>query len=217
MLEIRNLTFQKRLINISLSCRSREIHALLDPNGSGKSTLLKGIVGLLATSLDCIFWQGEALHQKPRNKISQIVTWLPQQLNIPFEYTVEEFVGMGRYMHGDQGEIEPYLERTDLLCWRRRPVQELSQGEKQRVYLARALATEAPVLLLDEPQAHLDLGRQKQFWVLLQELANEGKTLLVANHDWHSSRKYCTHAAVLERGTCVMQGAISELRELENL
>lgn len=212
MLEIRNLNFQNRLRNISLRCCSGEIHALLGANGSGKSTLLKGIMGLLPSSLSCVFWQEEDLHCKSRPEISQIVTWVPQQLNIPFEYSVEEFVAMGRYMHGDQGLIDPYLKQTDLLEWRKRPVQELSQGEKQRVYLARALATEAPVLLLDEPQAHLDLKRQKLFWILLQELAAGGKILLVANHDWHSSRKYCTHGTLLEQDRCIEQGLIQELK-----
>jgi ABC-type cobalamin/Fe3+-siderophores transport system ATPase subunit len=211
MLEVRNLSFEKRLSSLSLTCHPGDIHALLGANGSGKSTFLRGVMGLLHLSTDCVYWKGDPLHQKTRPEISRIVTWLPQQLQIPFDYTVEEFVAMGRYMHGNKGRLEPYLERTDLLEWRTRPLKELSQGEKQRVYLARALATEAPVLLLDEPQAHLDLGRQKQFWTLLQTLAKEGKTFIVANHDLHSSRNYCTHATFLEKGQCLWQGAVLDL------
>lgn len=211
MLEVRDLSFKNRLFSVSLSCCPGEIHALLGANGSGKSTFLKGVMGLLPVPSTAVLWKSEPLHLKSRKEISQILAWLPQQLSIPFDYTVEEFVAMGRYMHGNQGRLEPYFEKTETLAWKTRPLHELSQGEKQRVYLARALATEAPVLLLDEPQAHLDLSRQKQFWNLLKSLSQEGKILIVANHDLANSQKYCSHATLLEGGCCVRQGKVLEL------
>jgi len=211
MLEVRELSFPERLHPITLTCYPGEIHAILGSNGSGKTTLLKALLGLLPVPNNRVLWRGEPLLQKTRLEISRIVAWLPQQLQIPFEYTVEEFVGMGRYAHGDRGSLEPYLLKTDLLAWRHRLVHSLSQGEKQRAYFARALATEASVLLLDEPQAHLDLTRQRQFWTLLTRLAEEGKIILVANHDLHSSHRYCTHATILERGQCVAQGPVLTL------
>lgn len=211
MLEVRNLTFEKRLQGISLTCKPGEIHALFGANGSGKSTFLKSVMGLLPLSFEQVFWNGEPLHLKPRIEISRIASWLPQQLQVPFEYTVEEFVAMGRYMHRNKGSLDQFLEKVDVLPWKNRLLHTLSQGERQRVYLARILATESPLLLLDEPQAHLDLGKQKKFWSLIQLLASEGKTVIVANHDLQSSQKYCTHIALLEQGRCIQHRPVSEL------
>lgn len=211
MLEIREVSFERRLESFSLTCKPGEIHAILGANGSGKSTLLRVIMGLLPPRQGSILWEGKPLHQKTREEISQIATWLPQQLQTPFDYSVKEFVSMGRYMHEGRGCIETYLEKCDLYPFLHKPVRELSQGEKQRVYFARALATEAPILLLDEPQAHLDLRWQRRFWSLLQELSQEGKIPIVANHDLPSSKKYCSHATYLERGRIILQGAVLEL------
>ena len=206
MLECQALSYRHLLENISLCFNPGEIHAILGPNGAGKSTLLKALAGIWAPTQGKVCWLSTPLTLQNRQAWSGLITLIPQSPNMTFEYTVEEFVGMGRYLHPTSGSVSDYLKRVDVLPFSKRALRHLSQGERQRVYIARALATEATVLLFDEPTANLDINHQLQIWELIQQLAQEGKIIVVANHDLSNSRKICSHAAILQGGHCVAFG-----------
>jgi iron complex transport system ATP-binding protein len=206
MLECRALGCHSLIRDLSSTFRKGEIHAILGPNGAGKSTFLKTVAGLLRPTQGAVLWNGQPLEHLTRKERSRLITFVPQSPTIAFDYTVEEFIQMGRYVHRTPGSVASYLHKVDCSHLVHRSMHHLSQGEKQRVYIARALATEAEVLLLDEPTASLDFSHQRQIWLLLKQLAHEGKTLLVANHDLHSSARICTHALVLQGGHCKGSG-----------
>lgn len=211
MLECNELSYHSLIEEISLKFKPGEIHALLGPNGAGKSTLLKTLAGIWTPTAGTVCWHGQNLDQIDRRSKSRLITLVPQSPSIPFDYTVEEFVAMGRYLFKEHGSLSLILRKVDVFHLAKRWMRHLSQGEKQRVYLARALATEASVLLLDEPTASLDIGHHLQIWYLIQQLAKEGKVILVANHDLLSSQRMCTHAAVIHGGRCAAHGAYQEV------
>lgn len=179
--------------------------AIIGPNGAGKTTFLKALCGILPAKGQ-VFWQQRSLSNLNRHSIAKILTLVPQNPNAVFDFSVEEFVGMGRYAHGNSQNIDQALEAVDGLRFKKRPLQQLSQGERQRIYIARALATEAPVILLDEPAAHLDIRHQRDIWNLLTRLAAQGKTILIASHDLAQAQRYCNEAMLLFEGKCVAAG-----------
>ena len=219
MLTVQNLSYhlqKKALLNaITLSFVPKIIHGILGPNGSGKSTLLKTLAGIWKPSQGSVLWNEENLFKKERREISKIVTLVPQNPQLFFDFTVEEFVFMGRYAHGEKRnpkeQIQHALELVDALQFKDRPVNQLSLGERQRVYIARALCSEAPVMLFDEPTANLDIRHQIDIWLLLQTLALDGKTVIVTNHDWTSTQQFCDQIYILHHGYCHAAGSFTEV------
>ena len=200
MLEVKKLNFRHLLKDFSFSFLPGRIYGITGHNGAGKSTLLKNLAFIWKPSSGLVLWQGSPLNSKPRAEVSRIASYLPQTLQLPFPFTVEEFISMGRYLHPSLTCIDPFLEQLNLREMRKKNVQQLSQGEKQRVFMARTIATEAPLLLLDEPTAHLDPEQQHLLWSLLSRLAKEGKTLLVATHDLTHTSRYCHQTLCLAHG-----------------
>lgn len=190
--------------------------AILGPNGAGKTTFLKALCGILPAK-GKVFWQQQNLANLNRLSISRILTLVPQNPQTVFDFTVEEFVAMGRYAHGNNNTIDQCLESVDGLRFKKRPLQQLSQGERQRIYIARALATEAPVILLDEPAAHLDIRHQMDIWQLLTDLSSQGKTILIASHDLDHAQRYCNGALILFEGKCVASGMPHQVITPQNL
>lgn len=165
--------------------------ALVGPNGSGKSTLLKALAGLLPAAQGSVWLEGHALGSMSARQRARQVAWLPQQDGGCGDLTVRQVVTLGRLPHtglwgragaGDQAAIEAAMARADCLQWQDRQVHNLSGGERQRVHLARALATEAGILLLDEPTAHLDPPHQWALAAQFRELAATHAVLTVV-HD----------------------------------
>lgn len=195
MLSLRQLSVRYgkvcALHGLDLEFSPGEITALLGPNGSGKSTLLKAITGTLAEVSGEMAWNGRSLQELTARDRARIVAYVPQEELPEFDFTVREVVLMGR--HGsavgaweteeDHRIAENALRRVDALHLDERPVTQLSGGERQRVFLARGLAQATPVLLLDEPIAHLDPAHQVQLRSLLGDLRNDGLCIVVAVHD----------------------------------
>jgi iron complex transport system ATP-binding protein len=210
---------EKYLIkDITLEFASGCLHAILGPNGSGKSTFLKTMAGILKPSSGTVLWNAEALLEKDRQFISRTISFVPQTPKPQFDFIVEDVVAMGRYSHGnpywnaaDKPLIEEALIAVDALHLRSRRVTCLSQGERQRVYIARALATESPVLLMDEPMTSLDIRHQLEIWQLLKRLVDNGKVVIITTHDLAIAEHYCGHIAVLNQGRCIGFGSFSEL------
>ncbi len=206
------------LSDISLEFEAGYLHGILGPNGSGKSTLLKLLSGIWKPLTGSVKWNGSPLLCQDRQAISRIISLVPQQPQIAFDFLVEDIVAMGRYAHdrcywqaAEEPEIHAALTIVDAWHLRRRYVNQLSYGERQRVYIARALVTASPILLLDEPTASLDIQHQLEIWQLLQKLVENGKIVIVTTHDLAIAEQYCHRISVLNHGTCIGTGQFSAL------
>ncbi|MBA3720805.1 MAG: ABC transporter ATP-binding protein [Parachlamydiaceae bacterium] len=215
ILEAQHLTYRIRnkviVENFNAIFQSGAINGIIGPNGSGKSTLLKMLSGIWAPTAGEVFWNQSELLCLPRIKTSQIVTLVSQSPAQYFDYTVFDTVAMGCYMHDsshaeDSKKIENALKNVDAWHLKECMLSQISGGERQRVYIARALATNAPVLLLDEPTSHLDLRHQLEIWELLAKIAKEGRIIIVAVHDLWAIKKYCEQIFVMDGGKCVASG-----------
>jgi iron complex transport system ATP-binding protein len=195
--------------DVSFQLRAGELLALSGPNGAGKSTLLRLLLGLHAPRAGRVTLGGTALGELGRRDIARRAALLPQDSPMELPLTVREVVALGRLPHlgrfqpegpDDLRAVEHALEMTDTAALAGRRVTELSGGERHRVHLARALAQEAPVLLLDEPVAGLDLSHQLQALDLLRATVDEGRGAVVALHDLSLAARRCDRMLLLAAG-----------------
>ena len=207
----------KKILNaINLNFKRGKIYALLGPNGAGKSTLLKTIAGIWKPSQGRVLWQEKDLTQQSRLTLSQLITFIPQNPLLYFDFTVSQMVGMGCYSYNysaqkEKAVIEDKLKQVNAWYLKDRLLSQLSGGEKQRVYIARALAAEAAILTLDEPTAWLDVRYQLEIWKLLRNLAQKGQLIIVAVHDLVAVKQFCDEVVLLKQGHCVGQGPYTEI------
>lgn len=209
---------QKMLVReISLQFVPGILYGILGPNGSGKSTFLKTLTGIWKPTFGRVLWKGDDLHVQPRDQISRTITLVPQNPQVHFDYTVLDMVTMGRYPYNFQKNENPKelviwaLKTVDAWHLKGRSVVKLSHGEKKRVYIARALITGSPILLLDEPTEGLDIRHQLEIWKLLKGLALQGKIIIVTNHDLNATERFCDHVAILNQGRCICCGTCREV------
>ena len=195
--------------DVSLSIESARVTALVGPNGSGKSTVLRLLAGLWRPTNGRAAMDDADLTGMARRHIARRVAFVPQDTHVGFAFSVREVVEMGRHPHigrfetpgpKDAAAVEAALDRADVTHLADRLVNELSGGERQRVVLARSLATEAQVILLDEPTSNLDIDHSLETFKLLKDLANEGKAVAVALHDLNAVARWADHAALLHAG-----------------
>ncbi len=230
MIEIKNLNVyygtRHILKNISLGVKRGEIMALLGPNGSGKSTLIRALSGVApATGSLCL--AGRTLNGISPAERARLMAVVPQTISLPPAFTVLETVLLGRtpYLNflgqisaKDQDIARSALAKVDALSFAERRVGELSGGEQQRVLLARALAQTTPVLLLDEPTAHLDLQHQIGLLELVYKLARqENLTVLIALHDLNLAARYADSVALIVNGEIKAQGSPAHVLQAETL
>jgi iron complex transport system ATP-binding protein len=196
VLEFRNVSFSRgpRLLldRMSFGIEKQEMIALVGPNGVGKTTLLKLASRLLPPASGEILLEGKRLPAWSRRELPRAVALVPQELEIPFNFPVEEIVAQGRVpyqplfgagTHLDREAVEGALQAVDITGLRHRVYSELSGGERQRVKIAIGLAQQPQLMLLDEPTQHLDIGRQIELIALLRRLNQSGITILAAVHD----------------------------------
>jgi iron complex transport system ATP-binding protein len=182
-LEIRHATVPGRLEDVTLSVPAGRLIGLVGPNGSGKSTLLQVAAGLLAAQGE-VLWLGRSLADVPMLERGRLAAWVPQEAHFEFGFPVRSVVAQGRYAHGDDDHgVEAALDSLDLRALADRPVNRLSGGERHRVLLARALVTEAPLMLWDEPLAALDVRHALDVLVHAEQLKRAGKTVVLSLHD----------------------------------
>lgn len=202
------------LNGIDLEAAPGEVLALLGPNGAGKSTLLKALAGLLPYDGSVEIGDTDVGSLSPRDRALRI-SYVPQRSLLRSALSVEEVVALGRYVHGgsfggisknDQEAIDHALETAHADSLRHRIFTQLSVGEQQRVLLARALASDAPILLLDEPTAALDVGEGMAVLRLIRKLAARKHTLIVVLHDLADARSTTDRALLLKDGLVVEQG-----------
>jgi iron complex transport system ATP-binding protein len=187
------------LTEVSFTLAVNGLMALVGPNGAGKSTLLRLAAGLLPASKGRIEIEGRPVAAWPRRELARTVAFVPQHMDIPFPFTVEQIVAQGRtpyqgWLGGlstlDREVVERAVQLTGIADVRARTLSEISGGERQRVKLAVALAQEPSLMLLDEPLQHLDIGRQSEFLDLLLSLHRGGLTIVAAMHDLAAVRSH---------------------------
>lgn len=231
MLEIQSLSVgygsHQVLYDINLHIRSGEIVALIGPNGAGKTTLIRVVSGVIHPQSGNLFAKGEDLVRMASAQRARKLSVVPQARNLPEMYTVRQTVLLGRTPYigwlGQSSErdlvrVRWALERTETLELADRRIGELSGGEQQRVLLARALAQETPILLLDEPTAHLDLHHQTTILDLVYTLTRENNlTVLMALHDLNLAAIYADRVALLVDGHLRAVGTPNEVLTSDQL
>lgn len=234
MLKIENLNagYPRKTIlhEINLEVPRGCVVALIGPNGSGKTTLVRALSGVLPVVNGQITLDGKDLNTLGAQERARQVAVVPQVRTLPPAFTVQEVVALGRtpYLNWmgqtsgqDQQIVRQAMEQVDLVELADRNIAELSGGEQQRVLLARALAQQTSVLLLDEPTSHLDLQYQVSFLEKVRQLAHpspvesttgfEKRAVLVAIHDLNLLNRYADRVALLEHGRLLMVGTPAEV------
>jgi iron complex transport system ATP-binding protein len=205
---------------VDLDVGDGEWLALIGPNGAGKTTLLRAIAGLVPYR-GSIVLDGRRADDLRRTELARLLALVPQEPSTPPWMTVGEYVLMGRTPHlgplakegrGDREAAARAVSRLDLAGYEERRLETLSGGEKQRAVVARALAQEAPIVLLDEPTAALDIGHQQQALELLDSLrAESGLTLVAAMHDLTLAAQYADRMVLMDAGSIVADGPPAEV------
>lgn len=198
------------LDGISLDVEHGAVFALLGPNGSGKSTLLRVMLGEVVASAGSVSFEGRPTASWGRREIARRVAFVPQSEPMAFPMSVRTLVEMGRYPHtGVLGRVGPEDDRAVVRAMERagiaelgsRSVRNLSGGERQRVRIARALAQEPSILVLDEPTASLDLHFEMETFELMRELTSQRSfTVVVATHNLNLASRYASRLLLLDRG-----------------
>ena len=231
MIKIQHLHFSYDktpiLKDISLSLPKGGFLGIIGPNGSGKTTLLKIIAGLLKNYRGEMTLEGKSLSFLSRQEIAQKIAVVPQDTSIPFSFTALEIVLMGRTPHlklfafETQRDVDIALkamELTEVRHLAHRLMDDLSGGEKQRVIVARALAQQAPILLLDEPTAHLDIKHQIDIHNLVQRLnRDKGITIINVLHDLNLASIYCPEVLMLKEGSIGFHGPTKKVMTQDNI
>ena len=194
---------------VSLRVEAGRCVAILGPNGAGKSTLLRLLAGILPASAGSVTLLDRPLEAWRRRDVAKVVGFVQQLLTLTFPITVRELVEQGRAPHlgpwrppsaADHAAVARALARVDLAALAARAFQTLSGGERQRALLARALACEPNLLLLDEPAAALDVGHQLELVRIVRQLLAEGVGAVLVVHDWNLALRLADEIVVLDAG-----------------
>ena len=211
--------------DLTLEVANDEWVMLIGPNGAGKTSVLRALCGLLPFAGEAAI-DGRDVRSFSRRELARLIAFVPQNPATPSELTVAEYVLLGRTPHlgylgvegrRDRQAVAHALERLDLLPFAERGLGSLSGGELQRAVLARALAQQAPILLLDEPTTSLDLGRQQQVLDLVDALRADGLTVVSTMHDLTLAGQYADRLVLLDRGVLAVEGTPREVLSPENL
>ncbi len=201
--------------------------SIVGPNGSGKSTILKLLNNIYDPKSASILIEGKDINKFKKKELARKIALVAQDTTINFEFTVEELVLMGRHPHKGRFEsenkddyklVEESLKLTNTYFLKDRMVTELSGGERQRVLIARALAQDPSIILLDEPTAHLDINHQIEILNLLKRLNKErGMTIVLVIHDINLSIRYSDEIMMLNKGKILGRGKPEKVITKENI
>jgi iron complex transport system ATP-binding protein len=215
------------LHEVSLNVTAGEVVSLIGPNGAGKTTMMRAISGVIPLISGSVHVNGEDLSETPIEKRARLLAVVPQARKLTPEYTVQQAVMMGRTPYlgwlgnpsqNDIDKVDWAIDRTGIPALADRRVGELSGGEQQLVLVARALAQDAPVILLDEPTAHLDLRHQATILDLVHSLAREGSlAVLMSLHDLNLVSIYSDRIALLDQGIILADGQPYEVLNKDQL
>jgi iron complex transport system ATP-binding protein len=204
------------LHDISLCVAPGELVGLIGPNGAGKTTLLRVLSGGLPIRRGGLRIGETDIAQLDRRTIARRLAFVPQTLNLPVAFSVQDFVALGRRPYGaawsrptsrDSEAVRLALQHTDLVGMEEQAVDELSAGERQRALVALALAQEPQILLLDEPTAHLDIQHAWRLLDLVRTLnRQQGVTVILSSHDLNLAAAFCRRLLLLDTGRIVADG-----------
>ncbi|NNE64679.1 MAG: ABC transporter ATP-binding protein [Gammaproteobacteria bacterium] len=218
LMSIQNLTVNGRLSGVSLDLSRGEMIGLIGPNGAGKSTLLNAVAGL-NNQAGRVILSGQELKFLDSNERARRVALQPQFVDSAWALSVHDIVSMGRLPWGDNNQdiIHGVMRQANIEQFSQRQVNHLSGGERARVWLARVLANEPEVLLVDEPVANLDIHYQKEVMLILQNYARDGHGVIIAIHDLSLAARYCDRLCLLNKGKQVKTGNTREVLDSEIL
>lgn len=203
------------LDSVDLTVERGELVGLVGPNGAGKTTLLRAARGTLTPDAGQVLVDGDPVAGLSAKAVGRRVATVPQDTSVSFAFSVREIVEMGRTPHvprfgameaADHDAVTRAMERTEVVEFADRSVTEISGGERSRVLLARALAQETPLLLLDEPTASLDPNHRLRTFETVSELVREGRSAVAAIHDLDTAARYCDRIVVVAGGGVIANG-----------
>jgi iron complex transport system ATP-binding protein len=225
MLTLENISYsydidgKKALSDINLAIAPGTLTALVGPNGSGKTTLLKAASGLLDNYHGTVKINDIEISKLASIERARLVSFAPSSVDFPFEFNVHEVVSQGRSPHldllgnlssDDEKIIDETIQRLSLSEFINRSVNRLSQGERERVIIARHLAQDAPFMLFDESFAHLDLVHRLSFLDELKRLADLKKAIIVAIHEIEFAARYFPYTIIMVAGKIIAHGPCSK-------
>ncbi len=222
MLRATSLSFQipnaPLFSNLNLCLQAGSLNCVLGPNGSGKSTLIRALARILPLKHGSLYYNELDLTKLSIKQLAKYVAYIPQ--NIPeAPLTVQQVLLMGRSPYirfmpskKDVAKVEEMLLRFDICAWRNRYIDELSGGERQKVFLAKALVQETPILLLDEPTNNLDIYYQLEIYELLRKICLEDKKIvLIAEHNLNLATRFSDKLIIMHQGNFFAQGSPKEV------
>lgn len=214
------------LAGVGLAVRAGEVVALLGANGSGKSTLLRLLLGLLRPNRGRVVLDGQPLERWSRREVARRIAYVPQSQAMSFPYRVRDLVALGRIARrglldrltgADHDAVDAAMDRLAIGHLAERLYTELSGGQRQLCLIARALAQEAPLIVMDEPATGLDYGNQWRLLALINDLAGEGRAFVQSSHHPEHVLGGATRAVLLHEGRVVDDGAPHEVVTPEHI
>ena len=212
--------------NLSAEIADGEFCALMGPNGSGKTTLLKCICGLLSFSSGDIRVNGKSIRDYETVELAKLISYVPQRQDNVFDITVYDLVMMGLYPYQkkwqlptmeDDAVVCEMLKRCNLTHLRSRLLRELRGGELQRSLIARAMAQQTPIMLLDEPLSNLDVSHRYEIMDILAGLNRQGVMVVIIMHDFPIAIEYATHALLVKDGVVLQHDVRDAVLTPENI
>lgn len=214
-----NIKGKKILSNVTVEAKEKRITAIIGPNGSGKSTLIKTFFSIVPYYQGEVLLNGQKIREIHKKEIARQVSYISQESNPQFDFTVEEVVKMGRYPHDNKGKnidaiVYDALDVLNLTAFAKRNIRTLSGGERKLVYLARSVAQDTQSIILDEPTNHLDIKHQ---YMIMNYLKNCGKTVLIVLHDINLAMKFCDEIYFMKGGKVYRNGFSKQVFTVENI
>ncbi len=228
MLEVKDLSVgygsRQILDNINMSAQKGEVLGIIGPNGSGKTTFVKTITRILKQTSGEVLINDKNVQDMSSTEIAKHIGVVSQVISINFEFTVEDIVLMGRtpYIKGGESAedldiVKEAMEKTNTYFLRERFVTQLSGGELQRVIIARALAQQPDILLLDEPTSHLDITNQIEILNLVKKESRKGMLVIAVVHDLNLAAYYCDKLALIHNGNLKAFGPPTRVLTPQNI
>lgn len=218
---------EKALDNINLTLYNNSFYGIIGPNGSGKTTLLKNIARSLMPKGGTIFLNERDITEFSNKDLARKISYVPQNTNLEFEFSVMDIVLMGRnpYLRRFQTEstydmdiAKSAMDITDTWHLREKNIGMVSGGERQRVIIARALAQQTNIMLLDEPVSQLDMQHQIEILEILKKLTEDKKiSVIVSLHDLNMAAQYCDKIILMDKGKVFKEGLPDEIIAKENI
>ena len=230
ILRVENLHFsygkKEVLKGLNFSVFESKVIGIIGSNGSGKTTLLKNISGYLKPTFGNIFIEDRNIRELSIKEKARYISYVPQDIRCDFQFTCYDIVMMGRMpflkrfqseSQKDKDIVKRSMEMTNTWQFRDTMINQLSGGEKQRVYIARALAQEPKILLMDEPISHLDIKYQIEILSFVKELSKRGILVIAVLHDINLASQFCHEILIMKKGKLMDLGSPNKVITPENI